>query len=237
MALTSTLPIYLSDIEDEFNASSLVGAANNAGFPTPVDMTDFLGASNIPNPYLIYNYGAESPVLSGFQYGNFNTDPRELYRYQTGNGVWGDSPVNTVQYASDRIQMIGEPFVSMRYVRLGIGLDLEDWEFGNAAAFRSQYSQIRITWRARRDAEFYSGIAYRNLGYTNNSDRFPSSVLYPHATAIREITTTAWSGNYVDTYTLGTGSARYHYIVLTGYAYTSYRRDIWADIFKIEALA
>lgn len=234
MALTSTTPIYLSDIQAEFNASSLVGAANTAGFPTPVSMTDFLGASNVPSVYTIYDAGYESPVLSGFSPLN---STREDFRHQTGNGTWGSAPINTIQYQSNKIFIQAEPFSSMGYVKLAVGLDLDDWEYGLAADFRSQYSQIRVTYRTRRDSQFYTGIQYRAFGYWNSSQRAASSSINSFPSYIREVTTTSWSSTFVDTYSLGTGSTRYHYIGVQGYASVTYRRDIYAEIFKIEALA
>lgn len=45
MALTSSFPIDLLDIQNETSSSSLVGASNAAGFTLPTSMGDFLGYS------------------------------------------------------------------------------------------------------------------------------------------------------------------------------------------------
>jgi hypothetical protein len=50
MALTSTPPIKLIDIQNEFSANSLNGARINAGFSSPVSILNFLGASAAPTP-------------------------------------------------------------------------------------------------------------------------------------------------------------------------------------------
>lgn len=46
MALTSSTPIELSDIQNEFDATSLVGASNAAGLSLPTGMLEFLGLSS-----------------------------------------------------------------------------------------------------------------------------------------------------------------------------------------------
>lgn len=240
MALTSTTPIYLSDIQNEFNASSLVGAANNAGFPTPVSMTDFLGASNVPSVYTIYDAGYESPVMSGFSWGLVGTSPRSLFRYNMGgNGGWGDEPLNTAQFQASQILLQGEFYLYMNSSRIAIGLDFRDWEYGNEVDFRNQYSQIRVTYKTRRQSEFYSGARNKCLGWWDrdwDDARNPATTLNTPAQVIRELPN-GWSPTYTDTYALPTNTNSHHFIGIEGYAYTGYRRDLYAYIYKIEALA
>lgn len=225
---------------------------NLAGVPSgTISMDNLRGKSAIPSVYTIYNAGTESAVMTGFvpathfSGGVNNGTSRTNFRIQTGNGVWGDAPLNTILYQGSNIFLQGNPFLGMERTMLGVGLDLADWEFGTAANFRSQYSNIRITYTNRRQSSYYGEGQNNNI--TRGITRWDSNSNTPAAmqpfnllasNQIRQLEDrSTFSPTRVDTYALPSGSTlRYHYIGIQGNVFVGFRQFMHMVITKIEAL-
>lgn len=223
---------------------------NLAGVPSgTISMDNLRGKSAIPSVYTIYNAGTESAVMTGFvpgthsSGGTTNGTSRTNFRNQAGNGVWGAAPLNTIEYRASDIFLRGSPFQAMGYTRLGVGLDLADWEFGTAANFRSQYSNIRITYTNRRGASFYTeGQDHISRGITrwDSSSNTPTAMQATFlftSNQIRQLEDrSTFSVTRVDTYLLRLDSSRYHYIGIQGWVFVNFRQRAEMVITKIEAL-
>lgn len=103
MALTSSTPIELSDIQNEFSATSLVGASNAAGLSLPTGMLEFLGLSSSVTitaaPSIIFGDAGDPPSPTGW----VNLKSLEN-RLSFSTGVFANTPTTTASQEAVRIR-------------------------------------------------------------------------------------------------------------------------------------